>query len=151
MKVYPESAVVQLEFDKIKSLLHEKCRTEYAKGKASELRIHTKKEFIETELKQSHEYKQLIQNAIYFPNDYVLNLGRELKLLSIEGSLLTGEQLVDIRKLAESIEKIFRWFDAERKEAYSGLGEVIQGTHYERKIKELIDEVIDVFLLNADG
>jgi DNA mismatch repair protein MutS2 len=143
MKVYPESAVVQLEFDKIKTLLHEKCRTEYAKTKAFDLRIHTKKEFIETELKQSHEYKQLVQNAIYFPNDYVLNLGKELRLLSIEGSLLSGEQLVDIRKLAESMEKIFRWFDAERREAYPGLAEVIKGTHYEKKIKELIDEVID--------
>jgi len=143
MKVYPESAIVQLEFDKIKNLLHEKCRTEYAKTKALDLRIHTKKEFIETELKQSHEYKQLVQNAIYFPNDYVLNLGKELRLLSIEGSLLTGEQLVDIRKLAESIEKIFRWFDQERREAYPGLVEVISGTHYEKKIKEMIDEVID--------
>lgn len=143
MKVYPESAIVQLEFDKIKNLLHEKCRTEYAKSKAIDLRIHTKKEFIETELKQSHEYKQLVQNAIYFPNDYVLNLGKELRLLSIEGALLSGEQLVDIRKLAESMEKIFRWFDQERREAYIGLAEVIKGTHYEKKIKELIDEVID--------
>jgi hypothetical protein len=25
--------------------------------------------------------------------------------------LLNGEQLMDIRKLAESMEKIFRWFD----------------------------------------
>src|SRR5688572_10536829 len=99
MKVYPESAVVQLEFDRIKTLLHEKCRTEYAKTKAEELRIHTKKEFIEIELKQSHEFKQLLQNAIYFPNDYILNLSKELRLLSIEGALLNGEQLVDIRKL----------------------------------------------------
>ncbi|GAA4733712.1 endonuclease MutS2 [Flavisolibacter ginsenosidimutans] len=143
MKIYPESAVVQLEFDKVKDLLHEKCRTEYAKTKAIELRIHTRKDFIERELKQSHEYKQLLQNAIHFPNDYVLNLARELRLLSIEGSLLNGEELVDIRKLAESIEKIFRWFDAERKEAYQALAEVIKGTHYEKKIKELIDEVID--------
>jgi DNA mismatch repair protein MutS2 len=64
-------------------------------------------------------------------------------LLSIEGSLLSGEQLVDIRKLAEMMEKIFRWFDAERREVYSGLAEVIQGTHYEKKIKELIEEVVD--------
>jgi len=143
MKIYPESAVMQLEFDKVKDLLHEKCRTEYAKTKAIELRIHTRKDFIERELKQSHEYKQLLQNAIHFPNDYVLNLARELRLLSIEGSLLNGEELVDIRKLAESIEKIFRWFDAERKEAYEALAEVIKDTHYEKKIKELIDEVID--------
>src|SRR5438067_5889412 len=143
MKVYPESALVQLEFDKIKTLLHEKCRTEYAKTKAQELRIHTRKEFIERELKQAHEYNRLQQNIIYFPNDYVLNLNKELHLLSIEGALLTGEQLMDIRKLTESLEKIFRWFDTERREAYTGLAEVIEGTHYEKKIKELIDEVID--------
>lgn len=143
MKIYPESAVVQLEFDKIKSLLYEKCRTEYAKTKALELRIHTRADFIERELKQSHEYRGLLQNAVYFPNDYVLNLNKELRLLNIEGSLLSGEELVDIRKLAESMEKIFRWFDAERREAYEALADVIKGTHYEKKIKEAIDEVID--------
>lgn len=107
MKLYPESASLQLEFDKIKSLLTEKCRTEYAKAKASALRIHTKKEFIDLELKQSHEYRQLLQNGIYFPNNYVLNLSRELKLLSIQGSMLGGEELVSLRKLAMSMENIF--------------------------------------------
>ena len=34
MKIYPESAVVQLEFDKIKSLLAAHCKTDFAKEKA---------------------------------------------------------------------------------------------------------------------
>src|SRR5687767_13467904 len=121
MKLYPESATVQLEFDKIKSLLHEKCQSEYARIKATELRIHTKKEFIDRELRQSYEYKQVIDNGVYFPNDYVLNLSRDLKLLSIPGAILSGEQLVSISKLATGIEKIFRWFDIERRIAYSSL------------------------------
>lgn len=143
MKVYPDSALVQLEFEKIKELLYEKCRTEYARSKATDLRIHTKKEFIERELKQAHEFRQLVQNAIYFPNDYVLNLQKELQLLTIEGALLNGEQLVDLRKLTLSMEKIFRWFDQEKREAYAGLAEVISGTYYEKKIKADIEEVID--------
>ena len=143
MKVYPDSALMQLEFDKIKELLHQKCRTEYAKSKATDLRIHTRKDFIDRELKQAHEFRQLVQNTIYFPNDHVLNLAKDLQLLGIEGSLLSGEQLVDIRKLVESMEKIFRWFDAERREAYSALAEVIKDTRYEKKIKELIEEVVD--------
>ncbi|MFN2439343.1 MAG: DNA mismatch repair protein MutS, partial [Chitinophagaceae bacterium] len=89
MKLYPNSAAIQLEFDKIKSLLHEKCRTEYAKEKALSLRIHTRKDFIDRELKQTNEYKSLVQNGIYFPNDYVLNLSKEIKLLSIEGAVLS--------------------------------------------------------------
>ena len=71
----------------------------------------------------------------------MLNLAKDLKLLGIQGALLNGEQLVDIRKLAESMEKIVRWFDAERREAYPGLAEVIRDTYYEKKIKDLIDEV----------
>jgi DNA mismatch repair protein MutS2 len=143
MKLYPESAATQLEFDKVKTLLQDKCRFEYAKTKAEELRIHTRKDFIETELKQSHEFRQLLQNSIYFPNDYILNLAKELRLLQIEGALLSGEQLVSFRKLVQSIESIFRWFDAERKTAYPGLAEIITGTHYEKAILKMIDEVID--------
>lgn len=143
MRLYPESAAVQLEFDKIKNLLHDKCRSEYAKNKATELRIHTRKDFIDRDLKQSHEFKQLLQNGIYFPNDYILNLSREIKLLNIEGAVLNGEQLVGFRKLALSIEAIFRWFDAERRIAYSGLAQLLEGTYYEKAILQLINEVID--------
>ncbi|RYD96560.1 MAG: DNA mismatch repair protein MutS, partial [Sphingobacteriales bacterium] len=143
MKLYPESAPVQLEFDKIRSLLHERCRTEYAREKALDLRIHTNKEIIGRELLQSHEYKQIVQNAIHFPNDYVLNLRRELRLLAIPGSMLGGEELVGLRKLAEMMERIFRWFDSERRTAYPGLAAVIEGTYYEKAIQAMINEVID--------
>ena len=143
MKLYPESAYVQLEFDKIKELLAAHCQCEYAQQKAAQLRIHTHKKFVDTELRQSHEYKQLIQNAVYFPNDYILNLSRELKLLSIPGAVLQGDQLLQIRKLAESMEKIFRWFDAERRQAYGALAEIIEGTYYEKAIIALINEVVD--------
>ncbi len=143
MKIYPESASVQLEFDKIKELLVDKCRTEWAKEKARELRIHTRKEFIDRELRQSFEYKQLVQNGMSFPNDPVLNLQRELRLLEIENALLSGEQLVSIRKLAQLVESMFRWMDNERREAYPGLAEVIADTYYEKTILQLINDVID--------
>jgi len=56
MKIYPESALVQLEFDKIQQLLAGYYKTEYAKGKAAALRVHTKQEYIRTALQQSYEY-----------------------------------------------------------------------------------------------
>lgn len=143
MKLYPESAAVQLEFDKVKFLLTEYCKTEYAKSKASNLRIHTKKDYILTELQQTHEYKLIHQTAQYFPNDYVLNIHRDIKLLSIPGSTLTGEQWMLIRKLTESMEKVFRWFDNERRTAYPALTLVIAESYYEKTIMEMIDEILD--------
>ena len=143
MKFFPESALVQLEYEKVKTLLAEYCRTEYAKAKAGNLRIHTKKNFIETELRQGYEYKLVIQTGQYFPNDFVLNVSREIKLLSIPGAVLTGEQFLLIRKLAESTNTIFRWFDSERRLAYPALALVIENTYYEKIVIELIDDILD--------
>ena len=143
MKLFPESAPVQLEFDKIKSLLIQHCRSEYAKEKASQLRIHTQKTFIESELRQAYEYKQLFQNSIYFPCDPVFNLAKELKLLSIPGAWLTGEQLIEIKKLALLMQDVFRWFDEERKNVYGGLAGLLNGVHYEKAIAMMIDKVLD--------
>lgn len=143
MKLFPESAYLQLEFDKVKSLLANYCQTDHARQKAQDLRIHTRKDFIDVQLRQSFEYHQLLQNAIYFPNDYILNLARELKLLSIPGAVLNGEEFMSIRKLGESMERIFRWFDAERRGAYSAMASVIANTYYEKAIIQLIDEVLD--------
>ncbi|MFM9908619.1 MAG: endonuclease MutS2 [Chitinophagaceae bacterium] len=143
MKFFPESALVQLEFEKIKDLLKELCKTDYAKAKASDLRIHTKKEYIELELRQTYEYKLINQSAQYFPNDYILNIGRELKLLSIPGAVLGADQFMLIHKLAENTKSVFRWFDAERKLAYPALSRIIEETYYEKVILELLDEVLD--------
>ena len=41
------------------------------------------------------------------------------------------------------MEKIFRWFDRERKMAYEGLAKLIENTHYDKAIINKIDEVVD--------
>lgn len=143
MRLYPETALSQLEFDKVKTLLKEHAKTEYAKHKAENLRIHTRKEYIELELQQSNEYKLILQLGQYFPNDFSLNISRDIKLLSIPGAMLAGEQWMPIRRLVENMGTIFRWFDAERRQAFPALSKVIAGTYYEKVIIELIDEVLD--------
>ena len=143
MKFFPESALVQLEYEKVKTLLALHCRTEYAKTKAENLRLHTRKEFIITELQQSNEFKLLLQSGQHFPNEFVHNVSKELKLIGIPGAVLSGEQFLLIRRLAENTNNIFRWFDNERRVAYQALATVIQDSYYEKVINELIDETLD--------
>ncbi|KAA9037698.1 DNA mismatch repair protein MutS [Ginsengibacter hankyongi] len=143
MKLFPSSAIQQLEFDKIKTLLAGHCRTEYARYKADNLRIHTRKEFIEPELRQAYEYKLFFQNHLHFPDDAVINLNKELKLLSIDGAVLAGNQFLLIKKLTASIQQIFRWFDNDRRIAFPFLALVINETYFEKAIVQMIDEVLD--------
>jgi DNA mismatch repair protein MutS2 len=143
MRLYPESAAVQLEFDKVKALLNAHCATEYAKNKADNLRIHTRREYIELELRQTDEYKNITLSQQYFPNDFSQNLSKDIKLLSIPGALLGGEQWMPIRRLTENTGSIFRWFDNERRLAFPGLSKVIEGTYFEKQIIDNIDEILD--------
>ncbi|MEO6540056.1 MAG: DNA mismatch repair protein MutS, partial [Ferruginibacter sp.] len=111
--------------------------------KAEQLRLHTKKEFIITELQQSNEFKLLLQNNQHFPNDFTHNAGKELKLIGIPGAVLSGEQFLLIRRLADNTNNIFRWFDNERRTAYPAMTKLITDSYYEKLIIELIDEILD--------
>ena len=57
MKLYPQSAEIQLEFHKIKELLLAYCNTNHAKERTENLRIHTNKNNIINDLQQTDEYK----------------------------------------------------------------------------------------------
>jgi DNA mismatch repair protein MutS2 len=143
MKFFPESTIHQLEFDKVKELLAGHCKTEYAKELSQNLRIHTKKEFIELALQQGHEFKTITQTGLYFPNDFSVSISREIKLLSIPGASLTGEQFMLIRRLAENTASIFRWFTDDTRLAYPALTRVIDNSYYEKNIKASIEAVLD--------
>ena len=143
IKYFPDTALEQLEYEKVKTLLGNYCRTEYAKNKASNLRIHTRKEFIELDLQQTNEFKQIKLSGLFFPNDFVLNLQKEIKLLGIPGAVLSGEHFLHIRKLAENMNNVFRWFDNERRVAYPAMTQVVEKSYYEKSIIAMIDEVLD--------
>ncbi len=142
MRFYPESAPIQLEFDKIKALLVEQTQTLIGKDKAESLRIHTRKEFIETELRQTYQYAQLLAMGQTFQHGTVFNLQKEVKLLSIPGAVLTGEVFLQFKSLADNIESIFRWFDDERIDRYSSLFAILSATHIEKSISTSIQKII---------
>jgi DNA mismatch repair protein MutS2 len=143
IRYFPESALGQLEFDKVRNLLAEKCNTAYARGKAASLIVHTRLDLIQIELKRSSEFKILLEEGLYFPNDEDFGLIREIKMLALPGAILNGEQFLQIRKLSETLRQIFTWFDRERKLVYPALTSVIKNSYYEKVIIQYIDEILE--------
>jgi DNA mismatch repair protein MutS2 len=143
IRFYPESTLTQLEFDKVEALLTNLCNTQYAKEKASNLRIHTHIEFINLQLQQSNESKILLQSGLSIPGDFSNSLEKELKLLGIPGAVLQAEDFVQLRRLTDSAQNIFRWFDAERRETYPAMAKVVENSYYEKAIRVLMDEKLD--------
>ena len=143
MKLYPESASIQLEFNKVKDILHAYCNTNYAQQRVEELRLHTQKNYIIRDLQQTDEYKMLLQQKQYFPSNFSLDISADIKLLGIPGSMLNADAFMKIYQLAENAGNIFRWFSAEKKLAYPALHGITEHCYYEKTIVELIDDVFD--------
>src|SRR5687767_3543450 len=110
MQLYPANAAEALEFNKIRDLLLHKCRTDAARDRVTNMRFHTHKDHATRDLLQAYEYKTVLLSGDHFPNDFTRNLYKELKLLSIPGGVLSGEQLLAVQQLALTARDILLWF-----------------------------------------
>ena len=140
--LYPERAIEALEFDKIQQLLHNKCRTDAAREYVDNMRFHTKLEYVQRELQQTHEYKLLMSGGDQFPNNFTTNMQKELKLLSIPRSVLDGQQLRSFQLLALNIKDIKIWFN-KNEGLYESLRAISENISYDKQIAELVSSVID--------
>lgn len=142
MLLYPARAVEALEFDKVCHLLKEKCRTDGARERVENIRFHTKLEYVERDLLQTREYKSTLRSDDRFPNDFTKNVQKELKLLSIQGASLGGEQLLSLQQLAQNTKDILVWFN-KNEALYNNLRAIAEEITYEKQIVEIISSVID--------
>ena len=99
MRVYPENALSQLEFDKIKTILLNYCQSTIGKEQVDAMRIHTQLNYIQITLRQTQEYQFIKQANQYFPGDFILDIRKDVKLLGIPGAQLTGEQWLLVRSV----------------------------------------------------
>lgn len=143
MKLYPENALIQLEFDKIITILLNYCQTNMGKEWVEDMRIHTHLKYIQTALSQTQEYKYIKLANQYFPSDFVLDIRKDVHLLGIPGAQLAGEQWLLIRRLMMHMEQVFKWFDEERRNAYPHLSLILHDTYFEKYIIEAMDAIID--------
>jgi DNA mismatch repair protein MutS2 len=143
MLLYPASAATQLEFEKVKELVKDFAETDYAQQKALQLRIHTQMQYIQTELYQTHEFKLLLQQGVYFPLQFTINIQSQIKLLGINGACLSAEQFLQIVRLCQNMEGLFRWFNNDNRMAYPYLTKILEESYYEKSIKESIEAIID--------
>lgn len=142
MLLYPAHAAEALEFNKVAQLLKLKCRTDAARERVDTLRFHTRIEYVEKALLQTREFKSILLSGDYFPNDFTQNLDKELKLLSIAGAVLDGEQLLSLQKLTICVRDILNWFK-NHEGLFNNLSALTDKISYEKEIVQTIGAVID--------
>jgi DNA mismatch repair protein MutS2 len=141
--VYPNlSDADPLEFEKIRHLLLQKCRTAASRYKAENLKLQSKLEYVKMALQQTSEFKQTLQSPHPFPNDFTRSMDKELKYLSIKGAILSGEDLIACKNLALTIKEILSWFK-NNGNLFPELRQLADKIVFEKEIISIITQVLD--------
>ena len=142
MLLYPAHTIEKLEFDKIREHVAKYCRSEAAGRIALALEPMTEPEEVRKHLLHVNDAKRISQTGSHFPLDYVTDLDKELKLLSITDAVLEQASFTKIKRTALTIESIFRFF-AFNEKLYPHLESIIGGIYYEKQIVQMINGVFD--------
>ncbi|HZH88185.1 MAG TPA: DNA mismatch repair protein MutS [Chitinophagaceae bacterium] len=142
MHLYPKEALSNIEFHKIQQLLINLCELEASKTLAGKLRASQVKKQVEFWLNQSQEYKSILDSNDFVPWQFIDSLEKELKILSIENSVLQAEEIQKIKKVTIDIRSKLQWFRG-KEDLYPHLYHLLKDTTYERNIVDSIHPIID--------
>lgn len=142
LKYYPENTLQRFEFQKVLAQVEKRCNSERAKRYVEDLRPVDEVDSIIRFLEETTEAKSIAENGLYFPEIVFPNISRELGMLGIDNSVLDGQQVIKLRKVAEVAATVIR-FLGEKKELYPRLRGVVEGLYASKDLIALIDEVLE--------
>jgi DNA mismatch repair protein MutS2 len=103
-----------LQFDKIKSLVQQKCHSKQAKLLCEDLFPKSNSKDILAELNQTNELKLILAAKGYFPSVEHEDIWNELNYLSLDGALLHEAQLLSVLKTTEVSNTLIRYLKSKK-------------------------------------
>ncbi len=143
MQIQPKDVYEKLEFDKILDLLARECLGAAGRELIQNLKPEVVLSIIKHNLLQVNELKKSIEQNEPFPIAAYPAIAADLKILQIEGSVLTVESLQRISRLFRLLAAILHYFEEERKESYPSLYAPFQNLEYDPSLIQAMDQVID--------
>lgn len=139
----PEDLLEKLEFDKVVLLLDKMCYGLPGRNLLAQLKIQTDLKEIQTMLRQTLEYKTALEEKDLLPMTSYQSIAEDLKMLEIEGFVLTEESLINIHTILRFTGDLFAFFTEPRRQAYPELLKLTREHHYEQELMLAISRVLD--------
>lgn len=131
-----------LEFDKIRKIISNFCYSSEAKLRAIQINIIEDTKYLISQLHQTFEVKNTIASNSFFPEVKIEPIHDVLSLLRLDGSMLTEQQLLDLKKVVETGNTCVRYIKG-KKLILPYLFELAEPVEELKDIIELIDDVVE--------
>ncbi len=143
MHCEPSDLFQKLEFDKVLELLAGECLGNLGKKEAGQIIPGTAFALIERKLSEVMEYKMSVDNNDWFPFSSYTDISSDLKMLEVEGYVLSEESIKNIDRVLKLVKNIFNFFKGDRKSVYPHLFDIIKDIAFDSGLIKSIDKVLD--------
>jgi DNA mismatch repair protein MutS2 len=140
--IYPDSLEQKLGFDQVRERLKAHCLSASGVEKVGSLAFTTNAQWIKTRLRQTLEFKGILERSENFPSVHYYDAGDWLKKIAQEGNYLDGEEFL---RLALALDTILtaKNFLAKAKEMYPELSALAAPVVITSRLTQSIYATID--------
>ena len=142
MRLIPDDVYEKLEFDKVLELLEKECLGALGIEQVQKIIVHKDAYIIDTLLTEVFEYVTAIDEKHRFPIKNYSTVQDDLKMLAIDGYVLSIDGLQRINNIMLQMRDIYKFFKT-KKTLYPKLYNIIKNTKFDDDLIKSIQRVID--------
>lgn len=145
--IYPDNFEQKIGFDKIRSLIADRCLSPLGIEKNNEMVFHSDYDTVQSLLSQTDEFIRIIQEEDDFPVNHFFDVRPALKNIRVEGTWLEEATLFDLRRSLQTIKDIVSFLRKEDEEntPYPYLQELAGDVLVFPQLLNRIDAILDKY------
>ncbi len=141
--IYPENFESKIGFDRIRSLLKEKCLSPMGLEKVDSIRFLVDYDILSKELSATHEFQLILSLEDFFPSEHYYKISDSLGKIRIEGTFPEVQEVFDLKRSLETVKTILNFFRGKDAVRYPVLREMCSSVKTYPYVLEAIDRIID--------
>jgi DNA mismatch repair protein MutS2 len=142
--LYPTTLESKLGFDKIRELIKQACISPLGQDYVDRVRFSDNHALIDKLLRQTFEFKQIVQYESDFPQSNYIDVREQLSRARVEGLALTEAEFFDLKLALRTIQDCLRFLEKREDETpFPYLKELAGPVAVDKSLVASLDRIID--------
>ncbi len=141
--IYPENFENKIGFDRIRSMLAEKCLSPMGTDNVKAIEFMDDFDGITYDLSATFEFQQVLNFEDYFPSEHYYKISDCLNKIRIEGTFPEVSDVFDLKRSVETVKDILQFFKSRDESKYPVLKSLCSSVKTYPYILDSIDRIID--------
>ncbi len=142
-KIYPENFESKIGFDRVRTMLHNKCLSPM--GNEWVDAVHFQEDFknLSAQLEEVNEFCRIVREFDSFPATHFFDMRAALQKIRLEGRYLEAAELFDLKRSLEAVRAIVLFFNKQEEEVFPLLKKKTAKVQFFPYIYDRIDAIIN--------